>query len=478
MAVVTYEEQRSFLLERVDGQVGASAGPVAGQLGVRSGGPLPLPLRRINPVPRRRSNTFQASGTYGELIDANGTLLKRDAFAYGGRAGSPPALPHNPQLSKLGTGPLHIFTVNSLAGSGLRYRAAAFAVGDGRTLVVAVPLREVDQTLDRLLEVEGLVGGGVILALLVLGWVVVALGLRPLERIGRVARDIAHGDLTRRVAPATTRTEVGRLGLSLNDMLMQIEQAFADRKQSEDRLRQFVADASHELRTPLASIRAYTEAFRLGAATDPQTLERAMARTEAEVTRMGVLVEDLLLLARLNQLPEERRQRVDLCELAEHAADDARAIAPERSVALKRNGPLPVLADRDQLRQVLANLTRNALIHTPATSPIEVAVWRERGRAVVEVRDHGPGLPEDIGDKVFERFWRADQGRRRGPGGAGLGLAIVHAIVQAHHGEVHARNAPAGGAVFRVELPAVDAPQPPTTYVTPLQIPPKAPVAG
>jgi two-component system OmpR family sensor kinase len=193
---------------------------------------------------------------------------------------------------------------------------------------------------------------------------------------------------------------------------------------------------------------------------------------------MGVLVEDLLLLARLNQLPEERRQRVDLSELAEHAADDARAIAPERSVALKRNGPLPVLADRDQLRQVLANLTRNALIHTPATSPIEVAVWRERDHAIVEVRDHGPGLPEDIGDKVFERFWRADHGRRRGPGGAGLGLAIVHAIVQAHHGEVHARNAPGGGAVFRVELPVIAAPQPTKAYVAPLQIPPKAPVAG
>jgi two-component system OmpR family sensor kinase len=193
---------------------------------------------------------------------------------------------------------------------------------------------------------------------------------------------------------------------------------------------------------------------------------------------MGVLIEDLLLLARLNQLPEERRQQVDLSELVQHAAEDARMVAPDRPIGLSRNGPLPVLADRDQLRQVLGNLTRNALIHTPPDSPIEVGVWRERDRAVLEVRDHGPGLPEDIGDKVFERFWRADQGRRRGPGGAGLGLAIVHAIVQAHHGEVHARNAPDGGAVFRVELPAVDAPQPTTTYLAPLQIPPKAPVAG
>ena len=478
MAVVTYEEQRSFLFERVDQQLGASAPLVAAQLGLRSGGPLPVPPRRIGPIPRRRPNTFQASGTYGELLDATGKVLKVDAFAYGGSAGSPPAVAGRPPLSKLGTGLLHIFTVNSQAGSGLRYRAAAFAVGDGRTLVVAVQLHEADQTLHRLLVVEGLVGGGVILMLLLLGWVVIRLGLRPLERIGRVAREIAHGDLTRRVTPATPRTEVGRLGLSLNDMLMQIERAFADREQSEARLRQFVADASHELRTPLAAIRAYTEAFRLGAATDPQTLERAMARTEGEVARMGVLVEDLLLLARLNQLPEERRQQVDLCELVEHAADDARAIAPARSVGLRTEGPIHVLADRDHLRQVLANLTRNALTHTPADSPIEVSVWRDQDRAVLEVRDHGPGLPDDIGDKVFERFWRADQGRRRGPGGAGLGLAIVKAIVQAHHGEVHARNASDGGAVFRVELPAWDPPDATNTHVVGLQSAPKAPIAG
>jgi two-component system OmpR family sensor kinase len=477
MAVVTYEEQRSFLFERVDQQLNASAGLVAGQLGLRSVGPLPTLPRRIGPPPARRPRTFQASGTYGELLGPTGKVLKVDAFAYGSNAGSPPALPTKLQLSKFGTAPLHIFTVNSQGGSGLRYRAAAFAVGDGRTLVVAVSLREVDQTLHRLLVVEGLVGAGVILALLALGWVVIRVGLHPLERIGRVAREIAHGDLTRRVTPATPRTEVGRLGLSLNDMLMQIERAFADRKQSEARLRQFVADASHELRTPLASIRAYTEAFRLGAAADPETLERAMSRTEGEVARMGVLVEDLLLLARLNQLPRERRQQVDLTELVEHAADDARAISPERNIGLRTNGPLFVLADRDQLRQVLANLTRNALIHTPVDSPIEVAVWREQDRAVLEVRDHGPGLPEDIGDQVFERFWRADQGRRRGPGGAGLGLAIVKAIVQAHHGEVHARNVPDGGAVFRVELPARDAPDAATTQLAAPQIAPKTPIA-
>ena len=179
-------------------------------------------------------------------------------------------------------------------------------------MVVAVPLRDVDETLARLTLVEGLVGIGVIVALVALGWVVIRVGLRPLERIGRVAGEISHGDLTRRVGTGNPRTEVGRLAQSLNDMLVQIEQAFVDRRESEDRLRQFLADASHELRTPLASIRGYAEAFQLGAATDPDTLERAMARIQAEAARMGVLVDDLLLLARLDKMPETRREPVDL----------------------------------------------------------------------------------------------------------------------------------------------------------------------
>ncbi len=478
MAIATYEEQRSFLYERVDQQVGASPFLVAGKLGLRLGGRLPTPPRSIGPLPRHRPTTFQASGTYGELIGSDGRLLKVDAFVYGQVAGSPPALPSRPKLSKLGSDSLHIFTVNSQAGSELRYRAAAFAVSGGRTLVVAVPLREVDQTLHRLLVVEGLVGGGVVLALLLLGWAVIRLGLQPLERIGRVATEFAHGNLGRRVRPANSRTEVGRLGLALNDMLMQIQHAFADREESESLLRQFVADASHELRTPLAAIRGYAEAFRLGAATDPQTLERAMARIEGETVRMGVLVEDLLLLARLDQLPEKRQQQVDLCELAEQAAEDARAIAPARAISLRTNGSLSVLADHDQLRQVFANLTRNALIHTPPESAIELGVWREHDRAILEVRDHGTGLPAETGDKVFERFWRADEGRRRGPGGAGLGLAIVRAIVQAHNGEVHARNATDGGAIFRVELPASDAPGGATAPRGVIPSPAETPIAG
>ncbi len=293
-----------------------------------------------------------------------------------------------------------------------------------------------------------------ILALTALGWVVIQLGLRPLERMGRVANEIAHGDLSRRVSPDNQRTEVGRLGSSLNEMLVQIEQAFAARGESEDRLRRFLSDASHELRTPLASIRGYAELFRLGAADDPDELARAMARIEAEATRMGVLVENLLLLARLDELPEMRLVALDLRELAEHAAQDTRAIAPDREIRVSAQDAVQVLADPEQLRQVVANLTRNAVIHTPPGTPIEISVRHDGDRAVLEVRDHGPGLPADAGDHVFDRFWRTEGGRSRGPGGSGLGLAIVKPIVQAHHGEVRACNAPDGGAIFRVTLPA------------------------
>jgi two-component system OmpR family sensor kinase len=456
-AIVTYEEQRSFLLTRVNQEVADSRLPVGVTLGLIHPG---VPKARgvgARASPGGAPTTFQTSGTYGVLLDASGKVIKIHSFTYNQAAPSPPALPAKLPISQFRSTRLHLFTVDSKSGSGLRYRAAALSMPGGRVLVIAVPLREVDQTLQRLILVELLVGVGVILALTALGWGVIRLGLRPLERMGRVASQIARGDLARRVSPDNQRTEVGRLGASLNEMLVQIEQAFAARGESEDRLRRFLSDASHELRTPLASIRGYAELFRLGAATEPEELERAMARIEAEATRMGVLVENLLLLARLDELPEMRLVPVDLRELAEHAAQDTRAIAPEREVRITANGAVPVLADPEQLRQVLANLTRNAVIHTPAETPIEISLRREGELAVLEVRDRGPGLPADAGDRVFDRFWRTEGGRSRGRGGSGLGLAIVKAIVQAHHGEVDAGNAPDGGAVFRVTLPIIQA---------------------
>jgi two-component system, OmpR family, sensor kinase len=450
-AVATYEEQRSFLFTRVDQQVADSRLPVSVALGlIHPGG---TSAQRPAARPGQAPTTFQTSGTYGVVLDASGKVIQTHSFTYGEAAPSPPALPAGLPVSPFRSPRGRDFTVDSKSGSALRYRAAAFSLSGGRVLVIAVPLRDAEQTLSRLVVVEALVGVGVIIALIIVGWVVIRVGLRPLERMGRVASEIAHGDLTRRVSPDDERTEVGRLGSSLNQMLVQIEQAFAARGESEDRLRRFLSDASHELRTPLASIRGYAELFRLGATSAPDELERTMARIESEATRMGVLVENLLLLARLDELPELRRVGVDLRELAEHAAQDTRAVAPEREVRLIASEPVPVLADPEQLGQVLANLTRNAVIHTSADAAIEISVRREGGWAVLEVRDHGPGLPQDAGDRVFERFWRSEAGRARGPGGSGLGLAIVKAIVEAHHGEAHAANALGGGAIFRVTLP-------------------------
>jgi two-component system OmpR family sensor kinase len=456
-ALVTYEEQRSFLMARVHQQVLSALGPISGelQLGRFAGG------RRF--PGRRPPNGFLAGrgshalailppGTFGEVRGAGGRVLRRRTFTYDGSTPPDPSLPSHFPVSPRGGTP-KLFTIPAGGRTHTRYLAMAVRVG-ANTAVVAVPLREVDQTLHRLIAVEALVGGGIILALILLGWLVIRIGLRPLERIGRVASEIAGGDLSRRVSPADRRTEVGRLGRSLNEMLAQIEAAFRDRSASEERLRHFLADASHELRTPLASIRGYAELFRMGAAEDPATLARAMNRIEAESTRMGVLVEELLLLAQLDQDPITREVRVDLAELTEHAVQDTRVIAPERRIDLQlATGPIEVFGEPDRLRQVLANLMRNVLMHTPPGTGIEVALAAEGERVELEVRDHGPGLPPGAGEQVFDRFWRTEGGRRRGRGGAGLGLAIVHAIVLAHGGEVSAANAGGGGAVFRIELP-------------------------
>ena len=324
----------------------------------------------------------------------------------------------------------------------------------GATVVVAVPMTETEATLERLLLVEALVILGVLVVLGIVASLLVRIGLRPLDRMATTAGIIAGGDLSRRVTPATAKTEVGRLGLALNAMLDRLEEAFAQRQESEHRLRRFLSDASHELRTPLASIRGYAELFRMGAAREPADVAKAMKRIEDEAARMGVLVEDLLALARLDELRDPVRMRVDVAAIARDAVDDARATAPERDIGLDAAPGAAVLGDPDQIGQVIANLLRNAIVHTPAGTPIEVAVERAGDDVRVQVRDHGPGLPSAGADALFDRFWRAEGGRERGKAGAGLGLAIVAGIVEAHHGRVHAENAAGGGARFTVLLPA------------------------
>src|SRR3954463_8087258 len=470
LAAVTYAEQRSFLLDRVDQQARDAQRAVNFELvGPGGGAPAPGAGLRLPPPPlllpgvgdgRRGGPPLDEGGsgpqglprgTVGQLRTPLGRVVRSTSVrSYGENALPGPKLPRSIPLDK----PI---TVGSDSGSGLRYRVLASATHDHPrlTTVVALPLREADATLDRLLRVEALVIGVVLLLLGALAWWVVRLGLRPLDRMGDTAGAIARGDLSRRVSPANERTEVGRLGLALNAMLGQIEKAFAERQASENRLRQFLADASHELRTPLASIRGYAERFRIGAARERGDTEKAMGRIEDESARMGALVENLLTLARLDQVPEVARKPVDLAALAHDAADDARAVDPDRDVRLDADQPVTVMGDSSQLRQVLGNLVRNALMHTPPGTPIELSVRRgEAGDAMLEVRDHGRGLPTDDTDALFERFWRADPGRERGRAGAGLGLSIVAAIVDAHGGTVKAANAPGGGAVFTINLPA------------------------
>ncbi|MGN6189655.1 MAG: sensor histidine kinase [Conexibacter sp.] len=448
---ITYAEQRSFLYDRVDQQLHAAIRPVSAALdfglrpppgdgdrpgapGFGGGGPgFGLP-----------------EGTYGEHRTADGTVdatTVQQGYDESGRAPAP-SLPATLPLGRPTT----------VAGGDYPALAVPDPRGDGVN-VVAVPLAETSRTLDRLLLVEALVIAAVLLALGLAARFVVRVGLLPLERMGHTAGAIAAGDLSQRVEPEDPRTEVGRLGLALNAMLERLERAFAGQKASEERLRRFLADASHELRTPLTSIRGYAELFRTGAVREPDEVEKSMRRIEQEAARMGVLVEDLLTLARLDETRVGERVAVDVAALARDAVSDACATAPEREISCHADGAAgaaTVLGDPHQLAQVLANLLRNALVHTPAGTPIEVTVSREGDEARVEVRDHGPGLPpgEDPA-ALFERFWRAegDRGRTRGAGGAGLGLAIVAGVVGRHGGTVAAANAPGGGAVFTVRLP-------------------------
>jgi two-component system, OmpR family, sensor kinase len=443
LAGITYAEQRSFLLDRADTRLQSAVGPIAHALGDERGEPAEPP-RGGGPGP---GDLNLPPGTYGELRDASGQRIGDPEVISYDDPPSPPDLP-----AQLPEG--EPITVNAV-GDGPRYRVEAMPRRDAAgTLVVAVPLADEDATLERLLVVEALVIGGVLVVLGVAAAFLVRLSLRPLDRMGTTAGIIAGGDLSRRVAPATPRTEVGRLGLALNAMLDRLEEAFAQRAASESRLRRFISDASHELRTPLAAIRGYAELHRMGATEEPEAVDRAMRRIEDEAARMGVLVEDLLALARLDEERERVRRKVDVAELARNAVSDARATAPDREIALAADTGAVVLADPDQLGQVMANLLRNAIVHTPAGTPIEVTVERGGGDVGLQVRDHGPGLPGGDPSALFDRFWRAEGGRERGKAGAGLGLAIVAGIVAAHHGRVSAADADGGGACFTVRLPA------------------------
>ena len=387
---------------------------------------------------------------YAELRGSDGTVVASVAQS------STASVPKLDDSLQVDADAGRFWTADSASGSG-RWRVfAAPAAGlSNDTVVMAVPLTEVTSALRRLLFLEAS-GGTALLALLAAGaWLLLRRGLRPLEQMATSARSITAGNLSERVSPSEGRTEVGQLGLALNTMLGELEVAFAERDRTEHRLRQFLADASHELRTPLTSIQGFAELFRLGegagAGASGVDLPIIMRRIEEESARMKTLVEDLLLLARLDQTRPIERAPVDLAVLAADACSDAVAAAPDRPVALDAPEPVVVLGDRDHLRQAIANLVANALRHTAAGTPIEVSARIERGAATVAVRDHGGGLDDEALAHVFDRFWQADQARVGQ--GAGLGLAIVAGIAAEHGGTATAANAAGGGALFTLRLP-------------------------
>jgi two-component system OmpR family sensor kinase len=463
--VATYSALRSFLLNQVDQSLqldhgpieecllsGCSGGPpgTAGGLGGGGGGGGGGPFRL-------------APGTFLEVRPLSGTQAEY------------PAIESNEQLSPrlaatitgfsvkndLGGEPTIYFNAPSADKGGPEFRVRASELSNGDQLILAIPLSDTYATLHRLLLIELAVSGGAIILAGMIGWWLVRLGLRPLRDIERTAGAIANGQLDQRVPGDTRPTEVGRLANALNIMLGRIQDAFAVRdtteaalRQSEGRLRQFVADASHELRTPVAAVSAYAELFERGAESRPQDLARVMRGIRGETARMGHLVEDLLLLARLDESRPIERSEVDLVEVAIEAVAAAKAVGPQWPLKVEASLPVLVHGDRGRLRQVFDNLLSNVRAHTPPGTTATIAISQVGDDAVFVVADDGPGISAEDATRLFERFFRADPSRSRASGGAGLGLSIVAAIVAAHGGTVGAASAAGGGAVFTVRLPA------------------------
>lgn len=459
---------RHYLVGRVDAQLASAADPIQSQPQVSaltgSGG------GHGHDGDGDGDNRNHLPSLYvAQVTDAAGRPVYRSMNSLADPGQPLPAFPSvtGVQTKARGT---HYVTVNAVRGDEVwrvRVSPITLAGGASGTLLVAQSLSDVENTAKRLVGLFLIIDAVTIIVLAGVGYLVVRASLRPLRDVEQTAAQIARGDLSHRVPDADPRTEVGHLAGALNTMLGRIETAFAQQaeseaaaRQSEDRMRRFIADASHELRTPLTSIRGFAELFRQGAAADDADVRRMMARIEGEAKRMGLLVEDLLLLARLDEERPLALAPVDLLALATDAVHDARAAAPDRRVSLEvtsADPPPVVTGDEARLRQVLANLLGNALKHTPVGTPVTVRVGTTTdpaagGIVVLEVADAGPGMSEQAAARVFERFYRADESRRTN-GSTGLGLAIVAALVAGHAGRVTVQTAPGAGACFRVELP-------------------------
>ena len=481
-AVVSYQLFRHSEFSRVDQQLSAAApqfanilsgyGPGGGALSPLLGGPGGNGQEgstghgssgqgSAGAVPHGPEGGGLPQGSFAELRNASGAVVGAPRSLCDLATSCPqPALPANLTAGASGQRSL---TVGATSGS-TSFRVYVTDLGakgapTGTTLIVAEPVNGLTSALHGLFLLELAVSGAVLLAVSLAAVVIIRRGLRPLERMAVTARAIAGGELSRRVSPADDRSEVGQLGLALNTMLSDIEGAFAQREATEQRLRRFLADASHELRTPLTSIRGYAELWRMGAASSGEDLATAMRRIEEHAARMGVMVEELLMLARLDQVRPAERAPVDLAVIAADACSDLAAASVEHPLTLDAPAPVPVVGDQAHLRQAVANLLANAARHTPPHTRIDVGARVSGGVATLSVRDHGPGLTPEGLARAFDRFWQADPSRHGG--GAGLGLAIVAGVAAEHGGQVVASNAPGGGALFELRLP-VPAPRGPS----------------
>jgi two-component system OmpR family sensor kinase len=387
--------------------------------------------------------------------DGHGRIVINDRHAE-------PVLPANNDVGPEPT------TVGSVDNSGVQWRVVSVR-GPNRLVTVGYDLSEIQHTVHSLAWLQLGIGVAVLLILGLVGSWVVNRSLRPLTEVEQTAAAIAAGQLDRRIPERDSRTEVGRLSAALNGMLAQIQQAMASSEASaqkalisENRMRRFITDASHELRTPLTSIRGFAELYRMGAVPEQSDVDRVMTRIESESTRMGLLVDDLLLLARLDQQRPLERELVDLETIASDAVHDAQAVAPGRDVQLQlsTHDPVIVVGDDARLRQVVGNLVTNALTHTPESSAVTVGLSIDDTAAerfaVLEVADSGPGLSPKDAQRIFERFYRVEESRTRANGGSGLGLSIVAALTAAHGGTADVETKLGVGSRFRIRLPLAE----------------------
>jgi two-component system, OmpR family, sensor kinase len=435
--VATYGALRNFLYERLDSQ-----------------------LREVQPLAARVLSSADSPGSgppaggpiavYAELRDENGATIASRSFGFeGAEAAHVPEIPESLEPS----GTEEPFLTGAVDEPSYRFRVLMTSVAGRGSLIVAVPLADAQDTLQRLLGIEVVVAILLLAGIAAVAWVIIRRELQPLDRMTKAAAEIVAGDLSRRVDETDPRTEVGRLGRALNKLLEHIEHAFAARRSSEEAMRRSLADASHELRTPLTSIKGYAELFRRGSAERPEALRVSMRRIEDEAARMGILVDDLLLLANADRTRPVELEPVSLAKLVRDAGQDAHARDPGRPIEVDVSGDVVITGDEDRLRQALNNLVVNALVHTPEGTPVALRPAKDVDVATISVEDSGPGLDAEALAHAFDRFWRRDTSGSRARGGAGLGLPIVDAVARGHGGSVIAENRPSGGARFTLRLP-------------------------